>query len=103
MTAKSNRAGCRRCARRKFYERGYIFAPIGFSFGCAQPNDLRRISAGESGHYSARSANLQRCVALLLADSLAQRQNKQLLAQTRDENRRPNIMIANLNSYYLPT
>jgi hypothetical protein len=39
---------------------------------------------------------------LLLAEGPVQRQNNQLLAQTRDENRRPIFVVANLHGYDRP-
>ncbi len=54
---------------------------------------------GTADTQSARSANLQRCIALLLPNGLVQRQNNQLLAQTRDENRRPIFVVANLHGH----
>jgi hypothetical protein len=39
---------------------------------------------------------------LLLSNGLVQRQNNQLLAQTRDENRRPIFVVANLHSHDRP-
>jgi hypothetical protein len=38
----------------------------------------------------------------LLPNGLVQRQNNQLLAQTRDENRRPIFVVANLHSHDSP-
>ena len=67
------------------------------SVGCPQPKYLWRISAEDSGHYSLCSADLQRSVALLVADRLFQRENNQALAQTRDQDRRPVFVVSDLN------
>jgi len=65
--------------------------------GYPQPKNLWGGSAGDSGRYSARPANLERGVALFVADRLLNRKNNKLFPQTCDENRRPIFMIADLN------
>src|SRR6266481_974865 len=99
MTAKSNRARCGRCARRKFQKRWRILTPICCRVSCAQPNDLGRISGGASGDYSAGSANPQRSLALLVADGLVKGENNELLAQACNEDGWPIFVVPNLHRH----
>jgi len=97
MTVKSN---CTRRSRRaggELQKARRILVPLCCSVGCPQPKNLWGGSAGDSGHYSARPANLERGVTLFVADRLLNWNNNELFPQTSDENRRPIFVIADLN------
>jgi len=96
VTAKPDCTRRGRGAGGKLQQR-WLSIPVCCSVRCRQANNLRRISAGDSGHDSARPAQHQRSIALLVADRLLQRQNNQLPAQTSDQKRRPVLVVSNLN------
>src|SRR5467141_2093077 len=96
MTAKPDCARRGRGSGGKLQQRR-LSIPVCCSVRCLQANNLRRISAGDSGHDSARPAQHQRSIALLVADRLFQRQNNHLPAQTSDQERRPVLVVSNLN------
>ena len=98
MAAKPNCTRGGRRARGKLEKRRRIFAPIRCRVGCPQPKYPGEVSAGDSGHYSRGSAQPQRSVALLVAYRLFQRENNQVLAQTRNQDRRPVFVVSDLNS-----
>ena len=96
MTAKPDCARRGRGAGGKLQQRG-LSIPVCCGARRLGANNLRRISAGDSGHDSARPAQHQRSIALLVADRLFQRQNNHLPAQTSDQKRRPVLVVSNLN------
>ncbi len=97
LAPKSDRARRSRRAGSEFQDIRRIFAPSGCRGRCPQRQNLRGISAGDSGHHRSRLADFQRCVALLIADRLLQGKNNQPLAQTSDQNRRPIFVVSDLD------
>src|SRR6516164_8781160 len=86
-----------RCAGGKLQKARRILMPLCSGVGCPRPKNFWGGSAGDSERYSARPANFQRGIPLVIADRLFERQNNQPPAQTGDQNRRPIIVIADLN------
>src|SRR5947199_686233 len=97
MTAKPNCTRRGRRARGKLEKRWRMLVPMCRSVGCPQPKYPRGFSAEDSGHYSPGFAKLQSGVALLVVHRLFQWENNQVLAQTRNQDRRPVFVVSDLN------
>jgi hypothetical protein len=64
---------------------------------CPQDAANNRQDAGAPRYDSPCATNFQRCVALLVANGLFQRENNQVPAQTSDQNRRPVFVVPDLD------